>query len=101
MTMADNDQIKKISGVVEDAVTYPILTKEVDGSGRIRSGEARGVSGTGALTRSAQDAIRDLLGWRYRANDPKGFVAALTKAVDLKQVEGRIEWTWNIRPFMV
>jgi len=101
MNMADNDVVKKISGVVEDVVTYPILTKEVNGAGRARNGEAPGVSGTGALTRSAQGAIRDLLGWRYRANDPKGFVAALTKAVDLKEVEGHVEWTWKIRPFMV
>ncbi len=45
--------------------------------------------------------MRDLLGWRYRADDPKGFVAALNKAVDLKEVEGHTEWTWKARPFMV
>ncbi len=96
------DDIKKITGAVEDAVTYPILTKEVNGyAGGRRSGESGGSSGGGSLTRTAQGAIRDLLGWRYRANDSKGFVAALNKAVDLKEVEGHVEWTWKARPFMV
>ena len=97
-----NGNIKQITAAVEDAVTYPILTKEVNGysSGR-RNGESPGSSGGGSLTRTAQGAIRDLLGWRYRANDPKGFLAALNKAVDLKEVEGHVESTWKARPFMV
>lgn len=100
--MADLAELKKITGVVEDAVTYPILTKEVNGYGSGgRNGEASGLSGGGSLTRSAQGAIRDLLGWRYRADDPKGFLAALNKAVDLKEVEGHVESTWKARPFMV
>jgi len=90
-----------IKNIVEDAVTYPILTKEINGyGGAARNGESPGTSG-GQLTRMAQGALRDLLGWRYRADDPKGFLAALNKAVELKQVEGHVEWTWNTRPFMV
>jgi hypothetical protein len=100
--MADNGELKKITGVVEDAVTYPILTKEVNGYGYgRRNGDSAGASGGGSLTRMAQGAIRDLLGWRFRADDPKGFVAALSKAVDLGTVEGRVEWKWKARPFMV
>jgi hypothetical protein len=98
--MADLNDIKKITGTVEDAVTYPILTKEIDGYAG-RAGDSDLSARGGSLTRTAQGAIRDLLGWRYRANDSKGFVAALTKAVDLKEVEGHVEWTWKARPFMV
>jgi hypothetical protein len=98
--MADNDELKKITGVVEDAVIYPILTKEVNGYGR-RNGDSAGASGGGSITRMAQGAIRDLLGWRFRADDPKGFVAALSKAVDLRTVGGHVEWKWKTRPFMV
>jgi hypothetical protein len=88
--------------VVDDAVTYPILTKEVNGyGGRSRNGEASDSLGGGSLTRTAQGAIRDLLGWRYRADDPKGFLAALNKAVDLREVEGHLESTWKTRPFVV
>jgi hypothetical protein len=99
--MADID-LQNITDAVEDAVTYPILTKEVGGYGKgSRNGESAGSSGGGSLTRAAQGAIRDLLGWRYRADDPKGFLAALNKAVDLKEVGGHVESTWKTRPFMV
>ena len=98
--MANIDQL---TGAVEDAVTYPILTREVNGygNGGGRNGASPGSSAGGSLTRTAQGAIRDLLGWRYRADDPKGFLAALTKAVDLKESEGHVEWAWKARPFMV
>lgn len=90
-----------ITGAVKEAVTYPILVKEVDGYGSgSRGGGASNHSGGGSLTSTAQGAMRDLLGWRYRADDPKGFLAALNKAVDLKEAEGSTEWVWNTRPFM-
>src|SRR5262245_7893047 len=102
MTMANPNDIKKITGAVEDAVIYPIRTREVDGYARGgRNGDSDVSARGGSLTRTAQGAIRDLLGWRYRADDPKGFVAALNKAVDLKEVEGHVEWTWKARSFMV
>lgn len=94
---------KRLRNAVDEALTYPFLTKEVGGyDSSSRSGES-GASGHGggSLTRTAQGAIRDLLGWRYRADDPKGFLAALNKAVNLKEVEGHIEFSWNTaRPFM-
>ena len=91
-----------IEDLVEGAVTYPILTKEVSGSGRsARSGDGSAQADGGPLTRMAQGAMRDLLGWRFRADDPKGFLAALNKAVNLKEVEGHVEFTWNTRPLMV
>ncbi|MFN0101393.1 MAG: hypothetical protein ACKV2U_04800 [Bryobacteraceae bacterium] len=100
--MADNTELKDITSAVEDAVTYPLLTKEVNGYGRgSRNGDTPGSSGGGSLTRTAQGAIRDLLGWRYRVGDPKGFLAALNKAVDLKEIEGHVQSTWKARPFMV
>ena len=97
-----NGTIDNITSAVEDAVTYPILTREVSGyGGGGRSGNSSGLSSGGSLTRTAQSALRDLLGWRYRADDPKGFLAALNKAVDLKEVDGHVESTWKARPFMV
>lgn len=99
--MANTDEINEITGAVENAVTYPILVKEVNGYGASRSGGNSDLSGGGSLTRTAQGTMRDLLGWRYRADDPKGFLAALNKAVDLKEAEGHTEWIWKVRPFMV
>ena len=94
--MADTE----LNNLLDEALTYPILTKGVNGhAGRNGTGPAG--DGGGSLTRTAQGAIRDLLGWRYRADDAKGFLAALNKAVDLKEVEGHVEWTWNARPVTV
>lgn len=101
--MADNAELKKITGAVEDAVTYPILTRETGSYGAGGGGRSGGdpTAGAGTLTRTAQNAIRDLLGWRYRSTDSKGFLAALNKSVELKTVEGRVESKWTARPFMV
>ena len=96
--MADTE-IVKLTGALEEALTYPLLTKGVNGHG---GGSRNGSdSGGGSLTATAQGAIRDLLGWRYRADDAKGFLAALNKAVDLKEVDGHVESTWKARPIMV
>lgn len=98
--MPENLELSKVRAL-EEAVTYPFLTKEVGGYSRAsRSGDAA-ASGGGALTRTAQAAVRDLLGWRYRTDDPKGFLAALNKAVDLTYVEGHLEPAWKSRPIMV
>jgi hypothetical protein len=98
-TMAE---IADLMGAIDDAVTFPILTREVNGSGSSgRNGDGTAGPGAGSLTRTAQGAIRDLLGWRYRTDDPKGFLAALNKAVELKEVDGHVEFKWTARPFMV
>src|SRR5262245_44834688 len=93
--------IADLRSVLEDAVTFPILTKEVGSGGASRNGDGTAGSGASSLTRTAQGAIRDLLGWRYRTDDPKGFLAALNKAVELKEVDGHTEFKWTARPFMV
>jgi hypothetical protein len=94
-----NSDIKKIAGAADEAVTYPLLTRTVDGYTPVNgNGQSPGAPADSALARTAQTAIRDLLGWRYRADDPKGFVSALTKAVDLTTVEGHVEYSWKARP---
>ena len=99
--MPNNDELRQITGAVQDAVTYPILTREVSlpSSGTSGNG-AGGLAGGQSLTQVAQNSIRGLLGWRYRADDPKGFVSALTKAVQLQPAQGYTACTWQTRPFM-
>ncbi|HME10041.1 MAG TPA: hypothetical protein VKG25_23490, partial [Bryobacteraceae bacterium] len=100
--MAENGKadVRKITGAVEDAVTYPILTRDVtsppsDGTG------VSGPSGGASLDSIAQSTIRQLLGWRYRADDTTGFLAALTKTFLLKEVEGHVEWDVQPQNYMV
>jgi hypothetical protein len=95
--MTDNDKadIRKITGTVEDAVAYPILTRDVT-SPASSGTTVPGPSGGASLDSIAEGSIRQLLGWRYRADDTTGFIAALTKTIQLKEVEDHIEW--DIQP---
>jgi len=100
--MSDNDKadIRKITGTVEDAVAYPILTRDVTSQPSDRT-SVSGPSNGSSLDSIAQSTIRQLLGWRYRADDTTGFLAALTKTIQLKEVEDHIEWTVQPQNYMV
>ena len=86
---------------VDDATKYPILTEEVTFP---RPSAPPGVAGGGApggpaLGQSVDVAIRQVLGWRPKAGDVKGFVGALNQAFSLKEVEGHTEVTWTPRTY--
>ena len=92
--MPTEQDFQSIKTSVEDAVTYPVLTRETAGADY--GGRAdRGGSSTDSLTRTAQQTIRELLGWRVRPDDSKGFLAALTKTVALNEKGGSVAWTWR------
>jgi hypothetical protein len=89
---------------VPDLQSYPVLTEEVPaGVLPTTTGPATAgpVGGTSQLGLRADSAIREVLSWRTKADDPKGFVAALNQAFDLKEVEGHTEWTWTPRSYTV
>src|SRR5262249_33059123 len=56
---------------------------------------------SGALGLVATSAIRDVLGWNPRDNDPKGFITALDQSFTLRDVEGHTEWAWTPRTYAV
>src|ERR1700736_1895940 len=91
----------EITEQVEDALTYPILTQQVDGQQPSTGTPAVSIAGGSSIDSVAQSTIRRILGWRYRANDTKGFTAALTKTFALKEVEGHVEWEWKPQNYMV
>ena len=83
---------------VTDIAAYPVLTASVQstaGGGATRGGEL------GSLGQIAERALRDVLAWRPKASDPKGFVAALTQAFTCEEKEGRTECSWTPRSFAV
>lgn len=94
---ASSEDTKAIVSRVEEAVTYPILTREVD-SDLGTNANVPAVNG-GSLNRVAQQTLRDLLGWRYRSNDPAGFTAALSKAFTPKHIDGYVQWEWKQQSF--
>ncbi|MFD9889863.1 hypothetical protein ACFWY9_11030 [Amycolatopsis sp. NPDC059027] len=49
----------------------------------------------------AEQAIGDVLGWKWREGDTKGFVAALTGSFKLTEVRGHTEAAWTPRGYAI
>jgi Carboxypeptidase regulatory-like domain len=84
---------------LQDLNDFPFLTEEVDLSGG--AGPAPPAGDVGAIGQTVERALRDVLRWRPRASDPKGFQAALTRAFTAKEVAGHTEYSWNPRSYAV
>ena len=97
---------KKSAQVIEseiDLQAYPVLTEEVPTDVVQRpSGGGGGGSGSNApIGKLAENAIRDVLSWRTKANDPKSFVMALNQSFKLTETEGHTDFTWTPRSYTV
>ena len=101
------DNVGRTAKDVEDAVSYPVLTEEIGyrpspvgiptgGGGGLPAGGAGGSVGAIALK-----AVTDVLGWKANADDPKGFVGALTQSFTLTEVEGHVQSAWTPRTYAV
>ena len=90
---------------VSDLQSFAVLTQEMPAGGvspsTTRPGGAGTIGGTSALGMAADKAIREVLSWRAKTDDSKGFLGALNQAFDLKQVEGHTEWSWTPRSYTV
>jgi hypothetical protein len=89
---------------VADLQSYPVLTQDFSpaalpsATGPAQQGT---IGGTSPLGMAADKAIREVLSWRTKTDDPKGFVGALNQAFDLKEVEGHTEYKWTPRSYTV
>ncbi|MFG2106472.1 hypothetical protein [Micromonospora chersina] len=79
-----NDKKQPGLPVVEVDQAFPLMTTD----GVSRSGTSAGGTGDQGPTVSA--AIRDVLGWRPRVQDPKAFTAALSASFELSTVEDHV-----------
>ncbi len=89
---------------VSDLQSFPVLTQDFSpASLPSATGPATvgTIGGTSPLGQAADKAIREVLSWRTRTDDPKGFMGALNQAFDLKEVEGHTEFTWTPRSYTV
>jgi hypothetical protein len=96
-----NPQIANITRSAEDAVSYPILTQETTPGGSGGSSAAPSAGTAASPSRATQELMRQILGWRYRPDDTKGFIAALTKSFNLTEVEGHTEWVRVTQSYMM
>lgn len=89
-----------IRGSVENLSAYPVLTQET-GYGRTPSYPSGGPSSATSLGQIVEGTLRNVLGWRPKTNDPKGFVAALGQSFTCKEVDGRTECLYTPRTYAV
>ena len=98
------EDIHRTTHAVEDAVAYPVLTEEVGFPPSPRAGppgaRSGGRSGT-SLGQIVMSAVGDVLGWKVKADDPKGFVGALTASFTCADVDGHTQCTWTPRTYAV
>jgi hypothetical protein len=93
--MPDDDVIGKIQRQIEDAQRWPLMTTQVDTASLPTGGRGGGT----VVSQTIEAALRDVLRWRPRSGDPKGFVAALNRAFEPFDVDGHTEWRWTPRTF--
>lgn len=84
-----------------DLQSYPVLTEEVPSDVVSRPPSAGGSYGTAPIGKLAENAIRDVLSWRAKTDDPKSFLLALNQSFALKDVQGHTEFTWTPRSYTV
>lgn len=82
---------------VADLSAYPVLTEGAVSAPGVRASGA----GTRSLGQTVESTLREVLGWRPREDDPKGFLAALTQSFTCEEVEGRSECMWTPRSYAI
>ena len=96
------DLNQKILNAVEDSTIFPILTEEVQLAAAPAAPRVPGVvpsPGAAPLGQIVEGTIRQVLGWRPKPGDTKGFLSALNQSFSLQEIEGHIESTWTPRSY--
>jgi hypothetical protein len=83
--------------MLTEEVGYPPSPLANTGSQSARTGGGRGTSFGPTVTK----ALQDVLGWKIKPGDAKGFMGALNQSFQLKMVEGAIVSTWTPRSYAV
>ena len=96
---------KAAKNPLTDLAAYPILTEEVgyppSPLATPSSTRGGGGGGTPPIGQMVNKAVSDVLGWKIKAGDTKGFLGALTQSFTLTEVEGHVESTWTPRTYAV
>jgi hypothetical protein len=87
-----------------DLAAYPILTEEVGyppSPVATPSGVPGAAPGAAPIGQIAAKAISDVLGWKPKPGDTKGFIGALNASFSCVEVEGHTECNWTPRTYAV
>jgi hypothetical protein len=89
--------MRSLRANLSDLQAYPQLTEMVGGPGPL----SPSAPGSGGLAELVGGTLRDVLAWRPRDGDPRGFVAALNQAITVRDVDGHTEWQWTPRSYAI
>jgi hypothetical protein len=78
-----------------DFAAFPVLTESVT----LPQAPGRSGAPPSSVGQTVEAALREALGWRPRANDPRSFTAALAQSFALREVEGHTVATWTPRTY--
>jgi hypothetical protein len=87
-----------------DLSAYPVLTEEVGYSPSPLARGGGGAPSTGGIPSLGQivsKAVADVLGWKVKQGDTKGFVGALNQSFTLTEIEGHVQSKWTPRTYAV
>ena len=79
---------------------YPTLFTDVD-LAETAPGGLGSSQGKTPLRSAVQNTLREILGWRPRVTDPKGFQSSLQSSFQLVEEDGRKRWEWRPHSFTV
>jgi hypothetical protein len=82
---------------IDELLAFPVLIQESGTAGATRHGTSSAGPGNAPLGQIVENTLRNVLGWRPREGDPKGFLAALHQSFTSRDVEGRQELRWSPR----
>jgi hypothetical protein len=90
------------NATLSDLEAYPVLTEEIGyPPSPLSTPSSPSVPGSAPLGQIAAKAVSEVLGWKPKMGDVKGFVGALTQSFSLTDVEGHIESQWTPRTYAV
>lgn len=89
-----------VAHALDDLTAYPLLTDSIN-LAPYQPTVGGGGGGGLSVTQRVEGAIRDVLGWRPKPGDTRGYLAALGQAFTPTEVEGRTVWAWTPRSYAV
>jgi len=98
-TRGGDPAVQGLSQAVEQISAFPLQTEPV--SVEVTPTVGAGTTAPGGLRQTVEGALREVLAWQGRTDDPKGFVSALKTAFTCEQVQGRRQCRWTPRSYAV
>jgi hypothetical protein len=93
-------EVGTFTDALEDVTVYPMLTQSNTYAAPSLPTTA-GPSGAVSLGQVVEGSLRQVLGWRPRAGDPKGFVAALNQSFAMVEQQGKQIWEWTPHSYAI